>query len=182
MTHKGTITLETASLDDCHVLAEMNKQLIDDEGDSNAMTVSELEARMRKWLSEGLYTAYLFKVNGTIAAYALVDTTDKPPWVRHFFVCREYRRQRYGRMAVNALIDELKANEIGLSCLSENARGLAFWRSFNHKQHSVKFRISKGTPKLTFAPYGLNADREFLLAAHTETFLLTFKKEITPEQ
>jgi ribosomal-protein-alanine N-acetyltransferase len=35
--------------------------------------------------------------------------------------------------------------------------------------------------KLTFAPYDIIADREFLAAAHTETFALTYHTEITPE-
>ncbi|GHV11112.1 hypothetical protein FACS1894219_01730 [Clostridia bacterium] len=34
---------------------------------------------------------------------------------------------------------------------------------------------------LTFAPYDLTADRDFLTAAHKETFKLTFKQEIKPE-
>jgi GNAT superfamily N-acetyltransferase len=34
---------------------------------------------------------------------------------------------------------------------------------------------------ITFAPYNLIADREFLSAAHTETFALTFKQEIKQE-
>lgn len=35
--------------------------------------------------------------------------------------------------------------------------------------------------KLAFAPYDLVADHEFLSAAHRETFMLTFKKELKPE-
>ncbi|GHV32858.1 hypothetical protein FACS18949_05180 [Clostridia bacterium] len=143
MTHKGTVTLETATLNDCQILADMNKQLIDDEGDINPMTVADLEARMSAWLLNGTYAAYLFKRNDTTVGYALVDPKETPPWVRHFFICREHRRQRYGRAAVKLLLEKLDVDEVGLSCWSYNARGLAFWRSFNHEMYSVKFRIRK---------------------------------------
>jgi predicted acetyltransferase len=141
MDHKDMITLETASLDDCSVLAEMNKHLIDDEGDDNPMTVPELEKRMRDWLQGGVYTGYLFKLDGRIIGYALVDISDV--WMRHFFICREYRRRGHGRAAVCLLLEELGVEKIGLSCLTNNATGQAFWRSFDHEVYSVKFNIHK---------------------------------------
>jgi hypothetical protein len=45
------MTFRRASLDDCALLAELNHQLIRDEGHINQMTVPELEQRMRAWLS-----------------------------------------------------------------------------------------------------------------------------------
>jgi hypothetical protein len=45
------MTFRLASVDDCRLLAEMNHQLIQDEGHRNKMTVAELERRMRGWLS-----------------------------------------------------------------------------------------------------------------------------------
>ena len=95
------ITIEAAALDDCPALAVMNRQLIGDEGSGNTMTVSELEIRMRDWLQQGVYTGFLFKLNGVVIGYALVDISDS--WMRHFFICGEYRRQGYGRKAVGLL-------------------------------------------------------------------------------
>lgn len=135
------ITIEKASPDDCPVLAVFNRHLIEDEGDSNTMTVPELENRMRGWFQNGVYTGFLFKLNGEIIGYALVDLSEM--WMRHFFICREYRRQGYGRSAINLLFRQLGTDEIGLSCLLYNARGLAFWRSFKHDVSSMKFYIHK---------------------------------------
>jgi len=135
------ITVEPAALDDCPVLAVMNRQLIDDEGNGNTMAVSELETRMRDWLQNGVYTGYLFRLNGEAIGYALVDLPDL--WMRHFFICREYRRQGYGRAAVGLLFEKLGVEEIGLSCLTKNAPGQAFWRSFDHEAYSIKFNIRK---------------------------------------
>src|ERR1022692_19586 len=40
-----------ATLNDCALLAELNHQLIRDEGHRNKMTVPELEQRMKGWLA-----------------------------------------------------------------------------------------------------------------------------------
>jgi predicted acetyltransferase len=147
MTLKGTVTLETATFDDCPMLAEMNRQLIVEGRQSNAMTIAELSERMCEWFQKGVYTGYVFRLNGATIGYSLVDLTGHPPWVRHFFICREYRRQGYGRTAVGLLFEKLVVEEIGLSCLTENAPGQAFWRSFNHDAYSVKFNIRKPNDK-----------------------------------
>ena len=135
------LSIQVATLTDCPALAVMNRQLIEDEGDNNTMTVPELEARMRDWLQKGLYTGHLFKLEGETVGYALVDLDDR--WMRHFFICRAYRRQGYGRAAVGLLFEHLGVGEIGLSCLTKNAPGQAFWRSFDHEAYSIKYNIRK---------------------------------------
>jgi hypothetical protein len=45
------MNFRSATLDDAPLLAEMNHQLIRDEGHRNPMTVFELAERMREWLS-----------------------------------------------------------------------------------------------------------------------------------
>jgi len=142
MAHEtDAITIETAALDDCPALAVMNRHLIEDEGDNNTMTILELEARMRSWLQNGVYTGYLFRLNGEAIGYALVDLPDL--WMRHFFICRAYRRQGLGRAAIGLLFKTLGIEEIGLSCLTKNTPGQAFWRSFDHEAYSIKFNIRK---------------------------------------
>ena len=139
--NESKITITAATLDDCPMLAAMNKQLIEDEGGGNRMSVPELEGRVRDWLQKGVYTAHIFKLGGDIIGYALVDLSDM--WMRHFFICREYRRRGYGKAAINLLLEQLGLDEIGLSCLTKNIAGQAFWRSFTHEIYSVKFNIRK---------------------------------------
>jgi hypothetical protein len=64
------MTFRPAALEDCALLAELNHQLIRDEGHRNRMTVAELEQRMRGWL-DGEYRAVLFEDGGESVAYAL---------------------------------------------------------------------------------------------------------------
>jgi len=142
---KNKIIIEIATLDDCPLLAEMNRKLIDEEQQGrqqgNTMTVSELDNRMREWFQKGVYTGYLIRLNDEIIGYALIDCSEM--WMRHFFVSPDYRRQSYGRKAMELLFEQLGVEEIGLSCLTNNVPGLAFWRSFEHDAYSIKFNIRK---------------------------------------
>ena len=147
MINKSTkLTIETATSDDCHGLAVMNRQLIDEGRQGNSMTVSELENRMQDWFEKGIYTGYVFKLNGETIGYTLVDPSEM--YLRHFFICREHRRRGYGRTAVGLLFEQLGVEEIGLSCLTDNIPGQAFWRSFDHELYSSKFYIRNKTSKM----------------------------------
>ena len=56
-----------ATSDDCAELAELNRQLIRDEGHRNKMTIPELEQRMKNWLVSG-YAAVIFEIDGEVVA------------------------------------------------------------------------------------------------------------------
>ncbi|MGH7994276.1 MAG: GNAT family N-acetyltransferase, partial [Limisphaerales bacterium] len=64
------MTFRRATLNDGAQLAELNHQLIHDEGHRNPMTVPELEQRMKSWLTSE-YVAVIFEDAGAIVAYAL---------------------------------------------------------------------------------------------------------------
>src|SRR3954466_10117725 len=64
------MTFRPATIDDCPLLAELNHQLIRDEGHRNRMTVAELEERMRGWLRSE-YRAVLYEDGREVIAYAL---------------------------------------------------------------------------------------------------------------
>jgi predicted metal-dependent HD superfamily phosphohydrolase len=57
---KPGISFRTATLDDCALLAELNQQLIRDEGHRNRMTAPQLEQRMRGFI-QGEYRAMIFE-------------------------------------------------------------------------------------------------------------------------
>ena len=58
---------------DAPLLADINRQLIEDEWDGGGMSLERLEARMRRWLAEGDYKAVLFLEDGETVAYSLVS-------------------------------------------------------------------------------------------------------------
>src|SRR5689334_20952645 len=77
-----------ASAEDCPTLAVLNAQLIQDEGHRNAMTVAQLEGRMRDWLSSGEYQALLWEDHHEVVAYAVFRDTATEVYLRQFFVVR----------------------------------------------------------------------------------------------
>src|SRR2546427_3804418 len=95
-----------ATLDDCGLLAELNHQLIKDEGHRNPMTVAQLEERMRSWLA-GEYRAVIYEDGGAIVAYALFREQPEEIYLRQLFVVRGRRRQNIGRRAVEILRSEI---------------------------------------------------------------------------
>ncbi len=119
-----------ANADDASLLARLNKQLIDDEGHRNSMTVVELEQRMRDWLS-GEYQGVIFERDGAALGYALFRNEPEYVYLRQFFVCREHRRQGIGRDAI-AWLRKHAWNDcvrLRLDVLVGNTAAIAFWRS-----------------------------------------------------
>src|SRR5580658_1893714 len=103
---KTTMTFRPATLDDCPALAELNHQLIRDEGHRNAMTVPELEQRMRGWLA-GEYRAVIFEEAGAWVGYALYREQPDEIYLRQLFVVRQRRSQGIGRRAVGILRSQI---------------------------------------------------------------------------
>lgn len=120
--------IQKCTLEDAALLSQMNKRLIDDEKSTNPMTVEELEERMRGFLSTD-YSAYFFMQDETVVGYALVKDTEKPLYLRQFFIDREYRRQHLGRQAFHLLLDYLQTDTINIDVLPWNEPGLRFWHS-----------------------------------------------------
>ena len=95
-----------AGSSDLSLLAELNQQLIRDEGHANPMSIAELENRMRAWLVRS-YTAVLFLDHGRVVAYALYRSDDAGIFLRQFFVCRDGRRKGHGRAAMALLLERI---------------------------------------------------------------------------
>ncbi|MGA2750591.1 MAG: GNAT family N-acetyltransferase [Verrucomicrobiota bacterium] len=127
---------------DCRTLAEMNHQLIADEGHRNPMSVPELESRLRSWLEEG-YEAVLFHRDAEVAAYALYRAQSDEIYLRHFFVARHLRRRGIGRQAFALLRDKIwpKGQRLTVSVLTHNEAGLKFWRALGYKDYCLTLEI-----------------------------------------
>ena len=121
-------------------LAVLNRQLIEDEGSDNRMTLDGLEARMKGFL-ETDYDAYFFTENGDVIGYALVNTKAVPLYLRQFFVCHEHRREHKGTEAFRMLMDALGTDTIDVEVLSGNGKGARFWASLGFIERSRSLRL-----------------------------------------
>jgi predicted acetyltransferase len=131
-----------ATTDDSHVLAELNHQLIRDEGHRNKMTIDELEHRMRGWL-ESEYRAVLFELDDEIVAYALFREQPGEIYLRQLFVLAHCRRQGIGRRAVEILRTEFwgKNKRLTVDVLTSNTVAVAFWRAVGYKDYALTLEI-----------------------------------------
>jgi GNAT superfamily N-acetyltransferase len=137
------IRYRKATLDDARLLAELNHQLIRDEGHRNPMTVPELETRMRDWLVT-TYEAALFEDDTGVVAYALYRRDDGEVYLRQFFVVRERRRRGVGRAAIEILRDQVwpRDKRLLVEVLSHNTPGIHFWKTVGFREYSLALEIS----------------------------------------
>jgi len=136
------MTFRAATLDDCSQLAELNHQLIRDEGHRNPMSVSELEQRMRGWLSTE-YRAVVYEDAGEVVAYALFREQAEEIYLRQLFVVRHRRSQGIGRRIVEILKSQVwpKAKRLTVEVLVANKRAVSFWRSVGYADYALSLEI-----------------------------------------
>ena len=122
--------LRRASEGDVPLLAELNRQLIEDEQAQNPMSLTELQERMSRWLASE-YRAVIFEVVSESVAYALYRPSEDGLYLRQFFVIRKRRRQGLGRQAIELFRKQVvpTGTALTLEVLVNNEAGLAFWRA-----------------------------------------------------
>lgn len=136
------MTFRFATLDDSLLLAKLNHQLIEDEKHRNRMIVSELEQRMKDWIS-GEYQAVIYEDGRAIVAYALFREQSNEIYLRQFFVVRHRRREGIGRQAVDILRQKVwpKTKRLTVEALIVNKAGLEFWRAVGYKDYCLTLEM-----------------------------------------
>ena len=136
------MTFRPATTHDCSLLAELNHQLIRDEGHRNNMTVAELGQRMRGWLA-GEYRAVLFEDGGEVVAYALFREQSDDVYLRQLFVVRHRRSRGIGRRVVEILRSQVwpKSKRLTVEVLVANKRAVAFWRGVGYTDYCLSLEI-----------------------------------------
>lgn len=139
-----------ATLDDVGVLAQLNQQLIRDEGHRNRMTLPELEERMTGWLA-GDYEAVLLEREGRPVGYALFRREPESVYLRQFFVAPECRRQGIGREALKWLSEDVwaGAQRVRIDVLVGNEAGVAFWRAVGFRDYCITMERAIGEADAT---------------------------------
>ena len=133
---------------DAPFLAEINRQLIEDEWDGGGMSLERLEARMRRWLADDDYKALLFQEDGSTVAYSLISVDEDTSYIRHFFVLHEHRGRGAGRCAMELLVKEIipPSSRVTLDVLASNETGRHFWRSVGFRDYAIRLERVPETP------------------------------------
>jgi predicted metal-dependent HD superfamily phosphohydrolase/GNAT superfamily N-acetyltransferase len=139
---KAALTFRVAGPSDCALLAELNHQLIRDEGHRNPMTVPQPEERMRGFI-QGEYGAVLFEQGGEVVAYALYRKRPEEIYLRHLFVVRQRRRQGIGRQTVEILRSQVwpKNKRLTVEVLVKNQAAVAFWHAIGYVDYALTLEI-----------------------------------------
>jgi GNAT superfamily N-acetyltransferase len=127
---------------DADLLGALGRQLIEDEGHSSAMTVPELQQRMRVWL-EGEYGAVIFKLRNEVVAYALFRDEPEQIYLRQFFVQRHCRRKGIGQEAMSVLrgLYWPAGKRMAVEVLSGNTAAIEFYKALGFRDYSVTLEI-----------------------------------------
>ena len=127
------ISVAEAGLERVAELAELNRQLRDDEGYPDPMTDAQLVERMTNWLRDS-YRSYLAYQDGRTVGYCMFRETPTYYQLRHLFVARDRRR----RGVATALLDWMYSHvwsgkPVRLNVFSHNAPAVAFYRAYGFR-------------------------------------------------
>jgi ribosomal protein S18 acetylase RimI-like enzyme len=128
-----------ATVEDARLLAELNHQLIADEGHGNSMDMDQLEQRMLNWL-DSEYQAVLFHRDRDVVAYALYRNDEYGRiHLRQFFVARNHRRQGVGRDAMRLFRSAVvpSGKRIVIEVLTSNPAARSFWIANGFREYAV---------------------------------------------
>ncbi len=136
------MTFRRAAFDDGAQLAELNHQLIRDEGHRNHMTAPELKQRMKDWLASE-YTAVIFEDEKDLVAYALYRERAEEIYLRQFFVIQSRRRRGVGRQAFEILRSQIwpATKRLTVDVLVQNTAAISFWRAVGYQDYCLTLEL-----------------------------------------
>lgn len=144
----NNIHLRPATKDDAAILADMNQQLILDEGSSNGMSLEDLEQRMTKWLSanrEGVIVERGDDIIGYMLFWRVEDEFypyKDSIYIRQFFIQPSFRRRGIGQVAFDRIVEEFVDEGVALTLdvLESNPEGKAFWAKLGFVEYHTTMR------------------------------------------
>ena len=143
----ASITISVATESDIAQLAELNLQLMEDEQHPYMLPIEDLRARMARWIA-GEYRVLLFRNGPRVCGYAVWRPEERGAYLRHFFICRDQRRQGLGRAILAKLWREHFPQDQPLQVEAAiwNTGAIAFWRAIGFKDFGLTLEMKPGDP------------------------------------
>lgn len=123
-------------------LALLNAELIQDEGQTNALSLIELEERMIGWLDREDYQCHAVLHRNLPVSYCLWQEEPSHLHIRQLFTLRHYR----GRGLATKLIDYLQTEvmeqdkPLRLEVLATNKAAMKFYKKLGFELYSHTFQ------------------------------------------
>jgi GNAT superfamily N-acetyltransferase len=139
------LRVSVATPADAPVLGQLNLDLMEDEAHLYPLPLAELVERMRRWIA-GEYEVLLFRRGSRVAGYAVWRVEDRGAYLRHFFICRDQRREGLGRAAFALLRRDHFPPELPVQIEATvwNTDAIAFWRAIGFKDFGLTMEMKVG--------------------------------------
>jgi predicted acetyltransferase len=146
-----TLKISKATLNDIEPLAEMNKQLIEDEGSRNPMNNEQLKERMKGML-QGEWKGLIISDEDEILGYMIYkESPDEyypnqtELYIRQYFIKRQHRSRGIGAQAFKTISSDYFPDNVVLTVdvLEVNPRGKKFWEKIGFKPYLTHMKKQK---------------------------------------
>jgi GNAT superfamily N-acetyltransferase len=109
------------------------------------MDLPALTERMARWVA-GDYHVLLFRRGTRVTGYAVWRDEEFGAYLRQFFICRDQRRQGFGRAVMKQLCrDEFpKGRPLHLEASVWNTGAIAFWHALGLKDFGLSMVLKPG--------------------------------------
>jgi ribosomal protein S18 acetylase RimI-like enzyme len=146
MTDRGELRIDRAARAEAPLLAALNHQLDEDEPHPYPLPLPALTSRMTRWIESGEYEVLLFRRGERVGGYAAWRLEDRGTFLRHFFICRDQRREGLGRAAMTLLCRDVfpKDRPIQIEAAIGNTGAIAFWRAIGFRDFGLSMELKAG--------------------------------------
>lgn len=146
MTDRGELRIDRAARAEAPLLAQLNLQLDEDEPHPHPLPLTALSERMSRWIDSSEYEVLVFRRGERVIGYAAWRVEDRGAYLRHFFICRDQRRQGWGRAAMKLLCRDVfpKDRPIQIEAAIANKGGIAFWRAIGFQDFGLSMELKAG--------------------------------------
>lgn len=132
------------------LLADLNRQLVEDQGSRNPSDLSGYQARFTDWIISEEWTPSLFEDGETVLGYSVhrIGQDDYYPDIefvtlRQFFISRNVRRRGYGTAAFALFQTEIaKGRTISIDVLASNPDGASFWEDLGFEPYYTNMKLN----------------------------------------
>lgn len=147
------LTIRSATSADVPMLAELNRQLLEDEGYRSVIPLERLLARHRGWLESGEWRQDLLALGGETVGYVAyapepeaLDPARPEIHLRQFCIDRSRRGGGLGRACFALFLRERVAPgaRVTLDVLESNPAGQAFWQAVGCRPYFRRLEIFGG--------------------------------------
>jgi GNAT superfamily N-acetyltransferase len=146
MTDRGGLRIDKATSAEAPLLAELNFQLDQDEPHPYPLPLTALTERMARWIEGGEYEVLLFRRGDRVAGYAAWRIEDRGAYLRHFFICRDQRREGVGRAAMALLCRDVFPPDLPVQIEASvwNKRAIDFWHALGFQDFGLSMELKAG--------------------------------------